>query len=228
MDLIVGSKRINGLCWQGKSYALDPLNPIGVKCIENINTIVSAEPDWGAEQTKGYKVSFSVTSTAKFDMRSVDNPKQRLDYIPEHTFVLLWGDKTILDTLTLVYDGDYMFHIEGSISFTGYHSSKTLLASLTVYGVYVVDKNGNFFLTTATTLPIKATVGTSQTTINYTNPTLTFERRDVEWEEVEQEIVLPYKVSNIVPEDVFTETPSLNIVGSTAPSLTVSYSQRFL
>lgn len=229
MDLIYRSKRINGLCYRGKTYELEPLDVVGIKCIANINAAINAVSDWGASQTKGYKVTFTVNSSTKFELRSIKDISTKLNYIPEHSFVLFWGDNTVLDTLTLVYDGDYMFHIEGTIGFEGYHSVKTDVAGLAVYGVYLVDGDGNFFLTSTTTNPITTTKASSQTTINYSNPTLTFERLDIPYSEVKKELTLPYKMYEIVPENEFTETiPTFKVVGSTAPAVTTTYSQKFL
>lgn len=182
-------KQVKGLCFSGKAF-LTNLPELKIERSIAFNTAV--EPSAGAEQTSGYAVTFSF-STNQFNLYKCTDINTPLDFLPTYKIVLYFVNETIIDTLSLVYDGNNLFHLEGSLSVSNvWDTSK--LAGTGGYEIAMVDENNQLFVSSISLF--SASISSTQTTVNYVSGTLT-RSGNIEHKETRVEkISLPYSMPN--------------------------------
>lgn len=170
MKIIFNNKEIKGLIYNQNSY-LKSIDSSYIKKEYYLYSKINPSPS--AEQTSGYKVTFSL-SQDKFKLYKWPDLKNPLSELPQYKFVLKNLTDQILNNLTLIYDGDNLFHIEGDLSsIYCYSTTKILISVGSELAICLIDENENLFFTEK--FPITASVSSTNETVSFISSTLTTE-----------------------------------------------------
>lgn len=192
MEMIKNGKKIEGLIYNQTHYFS---NVSYLKT--NSYYYRSCNVSSGSEQTEGNKITFSITNSS-FQLYRATNLQTPLSALPVHKFVFKnLTDIDISSLLTLVYDGENNFHIEGDVSsLSGYVTGKYGRSEI---GIYLEDENGDIFYCSA--FPISYAINTTAETVSYTSSTLT--ASNIENISSQKQITLPYSLQTS-PDNPFT------------------------
>lgn len=192
MEMIKNGKKIGGLIYNQTSYFS---NTSYLKI--NSYYYRSCNVSSGSEQTEGNKITFSFTNST-FQLYRATNLQTPLSALPVHKFV--FKNLTNIDIsslLTLVYDGENNFHIEGDVSsLSGYVTSKSGRSEI---GIYLEDENGDIFYSKG--FPLTYSISQVSESVSYTSSTLT--ASNIENISSQQQITLPYSLQTL-PVNPFT------------------------
>ena len=189
MSIVFKNKGINGLYYHGINY-LDNKPSIIHKYDKTLAKKVT--PSFSTDATSGYAVTFSFSSI-QFRLYSFNDIYKEIDYLPNYKFVLKYGTDVIIDTLVLVYDGDGLFHIEGSINLSSIYIAQKLMTYNYIL-LCVEDENNEIFLTDTESI-LTMTVASSTTSVSFTDSTLTSELAHIVTT-TKESIELPYSIAS--------------------------------
>lgn len=200
MKMLSNTKKPKGLCFNGIKYVGTPSSP-QIDFISRRTVPIKCTTSFVADQTTGYATTYSIDSSKQFKIFTQENWNEPLNYIPEHSFVLFYGEQTLITTITLVYDGNYLFHLEGTINNITYTDSKL---GGTTGNIFMVDRSGNLFLTNISAIISKSTASSSTSTsyksatISITYNVNTFDTHTI------RDITLPYSIVGKASGSIYT------------------------
>lgn len=185
------NKKISGIIYNNKRYAGVPKNP-AMKHMYDF-AFYSYEPSADAEQTTGYPMTITV-STKSFKLYFKDNMFKPLNYLPNYKFILKNVTNKEITDLKLVYDGNYLFHIEGTFDSSNlYVTSKYSTSAITLT---LLDENNNCFVSDIEIFT--SSISTTSQTVSFVSSTLTSAYEHV-FNDIEEEIVLPHLINEFIP-----------------------------
>ena len=206
MKQIVGGKKNKGIFYGGKLYDGLPQNP-SIKTSTSITITSKIISSAGTQNTSGYPVTFSFTSS-KFDL--YNSNLERLYSLPTYKVLLCTFEQTEINLISLVYDGDGLFHLSGDLSSIQQYS--TAKASVSDVRIIIVDENNNIFLSTSNVISCSAS--STASTVTFVAGTHTEENKKIDGKTYIDEIQLPFNVVSENFPDKSDEFPILWYVGN--------------
>ena len=159
------------------------------------------EPSASSDQTSGYKHTITLNNSVKFDLYSPNDIERKLTAVPSgYKFVWMNVTSEVMNELTLVYDGNGLFHIAGTLysSHTTYYNSSKSLNKTGKCGIFLLDSNDNIYLSTtiSASSPFSVSYSSSSTSATYTESTLTYSSRSNIKLTSYEEIPIPYEITS--------------------------------
>lgn len=206
MNFIIAGAKPNGLYYNGKLYGgISSEIKIVHKNILNVDYKIEASA--GSEYTTGYPVTLSY-SAEQFELLN-RKTLERYTYLPEYKFVLYNVVETEIPELSLVYDGDGLFHIEGDVSAYKYYTSGKTLTSIILA---LVDENNELFVSLTSGI-LKTQINSTSESVSFIDTTATFGKKQIIRESTES-ISLPFDLSaysDSLPSIYATHSYSISI-----------------
>lgn len=207
MKQIVGGKKNKGMFYRGKLYDGLPQNP-SIKTSTSITITSKITSSAGTQNTSGYPVTFSFTSS-QFDL--YNSNLERLYSLPNYKVLLCTFEQTEINLISLVYDGDGLFHLSGDLSsIQQYSTAKGIVQDVRII---IVDENNNTFLSTTSGI-ISASSSSTASTVTFVAGTQTEENKKIDGKTYITEIQLPFNVVSENFPDKSDEFPTLWCVGT--------------
>ena len=203
-NLILNGKKISGACLNGVNYNdLDRPSPQTSIVPSSSGTVVkSATTSLGTSYTSGY----AITLTFKSDPFSLYRYKDfitPLSSLSSYKFLLYsYGTVKEITTLTVINDGNNLFHLEGTLDSTGLYSSAKLMP--TDIQLWLVDENNDLLYSDVSSI-LSLSVNNTSVTTSFTAGTLTVENIDNLFAGEPISIDLPYDL--ITAPETNLETP---------------------
>lgn len=217
MKFIVSGKKPKGIYYNGNLYGGDN-SPVEILHINTLSFYYKVHTSAGSDYTTGYPVTFSFITT-QFELYS-STTLEKFTYIPSHRFVIYNVNVTQINALTLVYDGDGLFHIEGDLSSIKLYSSTKTLPPIVLA---LVDEKDNVLLSNVSGI-LTSKAGSTSETVSFTSATTTYESNKVQ-REYKEEIQLPYDLSSFSGTLSTTYYP---VYSYTMGSATSTYTHKIL
>lgn len=192
-SLIVNSNNINGVCYNSQNYPLTKNAQVTASgTLQCTKTITGTST--GAK-TSGYKCNFRIVDT-QFKLYKNLDFEHPLSSVPSgYKFVYINADqRVVLSTMTLVYDGNELFHISGYMptDYSFYYS--TGKNGTTEAGIFLLDENDVLYYSRVGA-PLGNDGGTAtSTSVNFNASSLTYGRQDVNFTYI-YNVELPLRIS---------------------------------
>lgn len=194
MRLAAQNKKIKGVYWSGSRVGGNSSTPTILHKLQR-GCPIKPTTSRGDAYTSGYAVAFTVSSSVQFKIYTQENPNTPLDYLPDYSVSLFYaGEVTPIDGVSLVYDGDGLFHISGTISNKVYDDAKVMVG-FAGFGIFFLDSNGNCFLTDTSTELISTSSASSTTAANFYASSMSFlQNTNYSNEQYEEVVVSPLDI----------------------------------
>ena len=191
-NLGVNGKKISGIIYRGVKYGGDFSGQVkpSVKLIAQGTIPKTVTSSLNTSYTSGYKITYGYT-TEQFQLYYFNDLVNPISHTINYKFLLyVYGEVREITTLSLIYDGNNLFHIEGSIDDSDVYSSTKIAPSDTQ--LMLVDETNTLLYSDATGV-LTMSANTASVTTTFTNSTITQEN-ELKEIEIDTPISLPYNL----------------------------------